>query len=300
MHTLIARRDLLAGFSVSALGALFGTSTLHADESTSERVLVCIFMRGAADGLSLCVPYTERAYYAERSSIAIAAPGSGEGVALQLDGQFGLHPRLARSCRRIRRASSRWCTPSAAALYTLPLRRPDDMESGQPVRALPRRLAVARAVAAPAHSLERSIALGPRLPRALSGEAPSLLLKNLASFDLHGPRRSRALLRQGFERLYAGTAGAVGQVGARRSRHARHSTPRTEALCAGKWRGLSTARAPAARRSSAHQVEFGVQVVWLDVPGWDTHAGQGGAEGGLAKRLDQLARSLAAFSRRPG
>jgi uncharacterized protein (DUF1501 family) len=40
---------------------------------------------------------------------------------------------------------------------------------------------------------------------------------------------------------------------------------------------------------------LGVEVVWLDIAGWDTHAGQGGAAGTLAKRLDELARSLAAF-----
>jgi uncharacterized protein (DUF1501 family) len=40
---------------------------------------------------------------------------------------------------------------------------------------------------------------------------------------------------------------------------------------------------------------LGVRVVWLDVPGWDTHAGQGGADGALGKRLDELGRSLAAF-----
>ena len=59
------------------------------------KTLICIFQRGAVDGLSMVVPFAERAYYAGRRSIAIPAPGGGrEGAALDLDGFFGLHPEL--------------------------------------------------------------------------------------------------------------------------------------------------------------------------------------------------------------
>jgi len=61
----------------------------------SERdILVCIFQRGAADGLNALVPYADGDYYAQRSNIAVPAPGSSGG-ALDLDGFFGLHPALA-------------------------------------------------------------------------------------------------------------------------------------------------------------------------------------------------------------
>ena len=35
---------------------------------------------------------------------------------------------------------------------------------------------------------------------------------------------------------------------------------------------------------------------FVDVGGWDTHVGQGGAEGYLASRLEELGRGLAAFA----
>ena len=47
------------------------------------KTLVCIFQRGAVDGLSMVVPFGERGYYDSRRNIAIQAPGSGEGSALE-------------------------------------------------------------------------------------------------------------------------------------------------------------------------------------------------------------------------
>jgi hypothetical protein len=62
--------------------------------SDRKKTLICIFQRGAVDGLSMVIPFGEPAYYDSRRSIAIRAPGSDEGSALDLDGFFGLHPAL--------------------------------------------------------------------------------------------------------------------------------------------------------------------------------------------------------------
>jgi uncharacterized protein (DUF1501 family) len=51
---------------------------------------VCVFQRGAVDGLSMIVPHGERRYYRERPRIAIPAKD-----VVDLDGHFGLHPSLA-------------------------------------------------------------------------------------------------------------------------------------------------------------------------------------------------------------
>lgn len=63
-------------------------------------ILVCIFQRGAADGLNAVVPYGDDDYYIQRGphpsipGIAVPAPGN-PGGAIDLDGYFGLHPALA-------------------------------------------------------------------------------------------------------------------------------------------------------------------------------------------------------------
>ena len=52
--------------------------------------LVCLFQRGAVDGLSMIVPHGEPPYYEARPRIAIPATD-----VVDLDGHFGLHPSLA-------------------------------------------------------------------------------------------------------------------------------------------------------------------------------------------------------------
>ena len=52
--------------------------------------LVCLFQRGAVDGLSMVVPHGEPRYYRERPRIAVPARD-----VVDLDGHFGLHPSLA-------------------------------------------------------------------------------------------------------------------------------------------------------------------------------------------------------------
>ncbi len=57
--------------------------------------LVVVFLRGAYDGLSALVPYSDRDYYALRPNIAVAAPDGSRETALKLDDRFALHPALS-------------------------------------------------------------------------------------------------------------------------------------------------------------------------------------------------------------
>src|SRR2546429_8284403 len=65
-----------------------------AGAQAGKKTLVCIFQRGAVDGLNMIVPHGDPFYYRERPRIAIPRPGT-TGGALDLDGHFGLHPALA-------------------------------------------------------------------------------------------------------------------------------------------------------------------------------------------------------------
>lgn len=69
---------------------------LTANALSSQRdVLVCVFQRGAADGLNSVVPYGDSNYALQRENLALAAPSALDPAAtLNLDGFFGLHPAL--------------------------------------------------------------------------------------------------------------------------------------------------------------------------------------------------------------
>ena len=96
---MYSRRVFLknGGLALVSLGfaPAFLARTAAAADTPRRKVLVTIFQRGAVDGLNMVVPFGENAYYAARPSIAIARPGTRPDAAIDLDGFFGLHPRLA-------------------------------------------------------------------------------------------------------------------------------------------------------------------------------------------------------------
>ena len=95
---MLSRRVFMknGGLALLSLGfaPAFLARTVEAAGSARRKILITIFQRGAVDGLNMIVPFGEREYYAARPSIAVPRPNGAEG-AVDLDGFFGLHPRLA-------------------------------------------------------------------------------------------------------------------------------------------------------------------------------------------------------------
>ena len=93
---MVSRRVFLknGAFAFVSLGFApsFLSRTALAAAGRSKQ-LIAIFQRGAVDGLSMVVPFGEADYYRARPSLAIPRPNSENG-ALDLDGFFGLNPRL--------------------------------------------------------------------------------------------------------------------------------------------------------------------------------------------------------------
>src|SRR3989442_4760317 len=84
----------LALFSLGLAPLCLARAAYAATRSTAypsnRPILVCLFQRGAVDGLNMIVPHGDPAYYRERPRIAVP-----ERDVVDLDGHFGLHPRLA-------------------------------------------------------------------------------------------------------------------------------------------------------------------------------------------------------------
>src|SRR5437762_1617750 len=90
----ISRRYFLKSSS-AALATYFALPSLLLGSGRDHPILIVIFQRGAADGLSVVVPFGDRHYYDLRPQLAIAQPARGsEENAIDLDGFFGLHPSL--------------------------------------------------------------------------------------------------------------------------------------------------------------------------------------------------------------
>lgn len=175
------------GLAPRFVGRALGATT---PASRGRKVLVCVFQRGAVDGLSMVVPHGEKAYYRARSSIAIEPPGRGENRAVDLDGFFALHPSLASLQPWYRDGHLAIVhavgSPDATRSH---FDAQDYMESGTPGSKttaggwLNRLLAeTAEAELSPPQSLIRGLATTQQDPRALAGPQPSLTVGDLQQF----------------------------------------------------------------------------------------------------------------------
>lgn len=66
----------------------------HPTIPSDHDILVCVFQRGAADGLNALVPYSDSDYYTHRPTIGVAAPNTAGGGVYVTD-DYALNPALA-------------------------------------------------------------------------------------------------------------------------------------------------------------------------------------------------------------
>src|SRR5713226_5632796 len=281
--------------------AAYAVTTRLAAYLPDRRILVCLSQRGAVDGLNMVVPHGESLYYRERPRIAVPASDL-----VDLDGHFGLHPRLAA-------LKPLWDNKSLGVIHAVGspdstrshFDAQDYMESGTP------------GVKSTAdgwlnrycrHDREhddtpfRAVAFGPQLPRILAGSAPSLAIDDLQAFGLRAPQpAARDRLTRAFEELYA--ASATGLLSTS-SRDAFEAVQTLKRLDPGQYRPANDADYPRGKLGKTLleiaqliKADLGLQVAFADVTGWDTHVNQGASEGQLAGRLDELGQALAAFTR---
>ncbi|NWG46123.1 MAG: DUF1501 domain-containing protein [Alphaproteobacteria bacterium] len=284
--TPFSRRFLLGAGAAGLAGAtLMPTLTLAA--APTDKRFVVIVLRGGMDGLSAVVPHGDPAYASARGRIAIAAPGTGEGAALKLDGMFGLHPNLEA-------LKALYDGGDAAIFHAVasPYRErshfdgQDVLENGdtQPRRRhdgwLNRALAgYGRKDANRALAVSQAMPLILTGPEAVSSWTPPQLPQGDDDYLARVQRmyEDDAQLRTALEDALATREMAMGAMD-------------------GNMRGGGNQLAALARPAGALlRAEDGARFAVMDPGGWDTHNNQGAAQGLLAGRLADLDRGLAAL-----
>lgn len=290
------------GLAVLSLGFAPEFLTRASAAATARRkVLVVVFQRGAVDGLSMVVPHGERGYYDARPSIAIAPPRQ-PGGALDLDGHFGLHPRMAplhALYTRGQLAVVHACgSPDTTRSH---FDAQDYMETGTPGIKSTRDGWLNRVVAQ-RHDAEhagalRAVALSAQLPRVLQGAAPALAITRIDRLGVQNARGGQ--VGDAFEAQYDA---AADQVLHRTGRDAFDAVRTLRAVAARGDAPASSAQYPRsafadALRQVAQLVkaDVGLEVAYAEIGGWDTHVNQGAADGQLATRLRDVAATLGAF-----
>jgi uncharacterized protein (DUF1501 family) len=301
-----SRRRFLAGAGATvaaagAIGALggtgpFGLPSLVANPAAAVAAaaprtagagqLVVVFLRGGIDGLSLVVPAGDPDYFRARPTIAIP-----EAAVLPLDGFFGLHPVTAPIHGLF--GDGRLALVHAVgnpARSRSHFEAMDLLEQGSAVRRsdgtgwLTRHLATTTPYA-PDNGLFRAVAISANSPGSLRGSG-SLSIPTLAGFGLGGASGRTAGWEGSFREAYAGSR-PVEVTG----------TNTVQALSA-----LGAVTAPPANAGAFADAAallgagLGVEVITIDVGGWDTHNAMGTHTAGeMRSHLDDLARGLAGF-----
>jgi uncharacterized protein (DUF1501 family) len=304
---MLSRRVFLknGAFAFVSLGFAPAFLTRTALAGSSKR-LIAIFQRGAVDGLNMVVPFGEAEYYNVRPSIAIARPGS-DGGALDLDGFFGLNPRLQPlkplwDARRLAIVHACGSPDSTRSHFDAQ----DYMETGTPGLKstadgwLNRYLQAKRDEAA-AHDKNpfRAVALTQQLPRMLQGTAPAVAMHQIAQFGVRAGGRSDEASAM-FEQAYGVAADRVLNGTGREAFDAMKALKIADPA---KYQPANGVEYPASPFGQAlkqiaqlTKANVGLEVAFADVGGWDTHVNQGSAQGQLATRLDDFSRAIAALA----
>ena len=297
---MTSRRVFLKSGAMAMVTMGFAPSFLARTASatgTRKKLLITIFQRGAVDGLNMVVPYGEADYYRARPSIAIARPGTAES-AIDLNGFFGLHPRMSalkpiwdRGDLAIVHASGSHDTTRSH------FDAQDYMESATPgVKStsdgwLNRYLQGRDDKRNPL----RAVALTKQMPRTLQGVAPALAMGNTADFavaDMGARTSFEEIYQAAQDQSLHGTAGEA--FDAMRTLARQTAAPYRPANGAVYPRSpFGQALQEIARLAKS---DVGLEIAFAESTQWDHHVNQGAATGQMANRLDDFSRGIAALA----
>jgi uncharacterized protein (DUF1501 family) len=270
--------------------------------NTSRDIIVSIFLRGGADGLSMCVPFFDNAYYTARPTIAIPRPdASAPNRGIALDDRFAF-PQAMSSLVPAFRAGDLLVVQATGSID--PSRSHFDaqrfMEVGKPADPnvatgwLARHLASVPPLRTNAPL--RALGLSSGLQKTLVGAPRTLPIPDPSNFSITATSRSERAdwLRQNFgsadEPIRSSALDALNTIELLRIIDFQGYRPAMGAA----YPNTSFGRG---MRSTAALIkaDVGVEAVQIDLGGWDTHANQDPLAGSMFQTMQNLAGSLAAF-----
>ena len=302
------RRDFLLSMAAgSGLLLPIGNNAWAAQAGAgadTKNKLVVIMLRGAVDGLNVVAPYGDSNYARLRPGIALPRPGQ-EGSALDLDGYFGLHPALADLQPLWQQKKLAFVHSSGSPDTTRShFDAQDYLESATPGRKSTQDGWMNRLLASlPGQTTPtRAISVGAVMPRILAG---SMAASNIAS-GAAGTKANvldRPKVGNAFEALYKDNEKYAKAFGDAKEAHQEMmgASMENEQQAADGGAPLPNGFPDDSTRiATLMRNDPKIQMVFMALGGWDTHANQGAGKGQLANRLSPLGLGLANLSKRLG
>jgi uncharacterized protein (DUF1501 family) len=316
---MVSRRAFLkgSGLTLFGVGLMGGIPAFMAKAAASDkllrvykrrRVLVCIFQRGAMDGLMAVTPLTDPYLQNARPTLSIPATiaGAGRGNPLiDLDGRWGLHPGLKAFEQLFHDGHLAIVHGIGSPNNTRShFDAQDYMESGTPFDKGTSSGWLNRAVGLLGHDALTpfgAVSLTSALPRSFYGDAPTLAISNLQDFaiQLRGNPIAANTAAKSFEDLYDQTSAGLLHDTGKESFEAmkllqqadiRNYRPSNGAVYPGSPLGNSLRQI-----AQLIKMEVGLEVAFTESGGWDTHFNQGTDNGIFARNAADLSNSISAL-----
>ena len=314
---MISRRGFLkgSGLALVGVGLMGGIPAFMAEAAASEklrrrykgkRVLVCIFQRGAMDGLMAVTPFTDLHLQAARPNLSLPAVASGRGSAMiDLDGRWGLHPNMKAFEPLFREGRLAVVHGIGSPNNTRShFDAQDYMESGTPFNKGTASGWLNRAIGELGHDAATpftAVSLTSALPRSFYGDHPSLAISNLQDFaiQLRGNPAAANTAAKSFEELYDQTSPGLLHDAGKESFEAMKLLQQTDLRGYRPAGGAVYPTSPLGNslRQIAQliKMDVGLEIAFTESNGWDTHFNQGTDNGIFARNVADLSNSIAAF-----
>jgi uncharacterized protein (DUF1501 family) len=310
-YTRLTRRQFMLGASAAAAAAATFPAWLPrvvlAQSQASRDIVVSVFLRGGADGLSLCTPFGEgNNYYGARPTIAIPAPDSARaGRLTALDDRIGFGPAMAGLLPAYR---AEQLLVTHATGVTVSNRSHFDMQRFIEVGKandpnlitgwLGRHLASVPPLrtAAPL----RALGLSSGLPQTLYGAPRALPIADPTNFGIVGGAATRDARAEWLTGDYSLTIDPLRSAALDVS----NTLKLLRTVDFANYRPANAAAYPnsgfgRSLRSTAALIkaDVGIEAVQVDIGGWDTHQNQDpvNATGSMYRTMQDFSNSIGAF-----
>jgi uncharacterized protein (DUF1501 family) len=252
-----------------------------------------VFLRGGYDCANALIPYRSDFYYEARPNIAIPRPQAGDASgALGLDSDWALAPVLRATIgARFARGEVAF-VPFAGTddLSRSHFETQDHIERGQPMSGSQDYRSGFLARLSSVIAGEPAIAFTDALPRCFNGASvPNLSLRGVGKppFD----ERQSSILASMYK-------GGPLEVAVNEGLELRQTVAKEleQELRDANRGSINPKGFELEARRIGHMMRERYRIGFVDVGGWDTHVGEGGAQGSLANSLESLGRGLVALA----
>lgn len=271
-----------------------------------KKILVCIFQRGAMDGLMAVTPFTDTYLKAARPTLFMsAAKESSSNPLIDLDGRFGLHPTM-KSFEPLFREKRLAIVHAVGSPNNTRSHfdAQDYMEAGTPFNKGTASGWLNRAVGLLGHEAAtpfQAVSITSSLPRSFYGDNPAVAISNLQDFaiQMRGNPMATNLAAKSFEDLYDQTSSSLLNKTGKESFDAVKMLQKADTKNYKPANGVvyPTSNLGNSLKQMAQliKMDVGLEVAFTECGGWDTHYNQGVDTGVFARNVNDLSECITAF-----